>query len=186
MASFEKAIGVVLEHEGDGGGRAVPGDPGGATRWGVTQTTLLRARRVIRGLPEHVRDLTRAQAVTIYKALWWDAAPYALLTDDGVATKLFDLAVNVGEYRAHRFLWFAAEALGLIRAPTDGSETGFPVELAEAANRANPGVLVSLLKQRQRDHYARWIAQAPEREKFRKGLMRRADWPPCPSQAVPS
>jgi lysozyme family protein len=97
---FEKAIEIVLQHEG--GFVHHPRDPGGATKFGITRETLSRAR----GRPvsiEDVRELTRAEAVAIYRWLYWDV----VLADElppGLDLAVFDLAVNSGPGRAVRML----------------------------------------------------------------------------------
>jgi len=66
---FEQAVDIVLQHEG--GFVQHPRDPGGATKFGITRETLSRAG----GCPvsvEDVRELTRAEAVAIYRWLYWD------------------------------------------------------------------------------------------------------------------
>ncbi|MCC2654360.1 MAG: hypothetical protein K0Q60_4526 [Microvirga sp.] len=67
---FEKAVEIVLQHEGGFVHHAR--DPGGATKFGITRETLSR----VRGRPvtiEDVRELTRAEALAIYRWLYWDA-----------------------------------------------------------------------------------------------------------------
>ncbi|MEE1654890.1 glycosyl hydrolase 108 family protein [Microvirga sp. CF3062] len=97
---FEKAVEIVLQHEG--GFVHHPRDPGGATKFGITRETLSR----VRGRPasvEDVRELTRAEAMAIYRWLYWDA----VRADDmppGLDLAVFDLAVNSGPARAVRML----------------------------------------------------------------------------------
>src|SRR5207302_958519 len=60
MATFDKAIGTVLEHEG--GYSFDPNDPGGETKYGIS-------RKAYPGLD--VKALTLDQAKAIYKRDYW-------------------------------------------------------------------------------------------------------------------
>ncbi|MCD6073099.1 MAG: hypothetical protein K0S42_3615 [Microvirga sp.] len=97
---FDHAVELVLQHEGGFVHHAQ--DPGGATKFGITRETLSR----VRGRPatiEDVRALTRAEAVAVYRRLYWDA----VRGDDlppGLDLAVFDLAVNSGPARAVRML----------------------------------------------------------------------------------
>ena len=122
---FEKAVEIVLQHEG--GFADHPRDPGGATKFGITRETLSRAR----GRPasvEDVRELTRAEAMAIYRWLYWDVVRADELPP-GVDLAVFDLAVNSGPVRAVRML---QNVLGV---PADGIIG--PVTL-KAARHADP------------------------------------------------
>jgi lysozyme family protein len=122
---FHQAVELVLQHEG--GFVDHPRDPGGATKFGITRETLSRAR----GGPasvEDVRELTRAEAVTIYRRLYCDV----LRADEmpsGIDLAVFDLAVNSGPVRAVRMLQ------AVLRVTADGIVG--PVTL-KAAWRADP------------------------------------------------
>src|SRR5437660_12165949 len=98
MATFDKAIGTVLEHEG--GYSFDPNDPGGETKYGIS-------RKAYPGLD--VKSLTLEQAKAIYKRDYWI---YSRIQDQDVATKVFDMAVNLGPPAAHRLLQTALLALG--------------------------------------------------------------------------
>ena len=97
---FHLAVELVLQHEG--GFVHHPQDPGGATKFGITRKTLSR----VRGRPatiEDVRALTRAEAVAVYRGLYWDAVRGDELPP-GLDLAVFDLAVNSGPVRAVRML----------------------------------------------------------------------------------
>jgi lysozyme family protein len=97
---FDHAVELVLQHEGGFVHHAQ--DPGGATKFGITRETLSRVRRRPATI-EDVRALTRAEAVAVYRRLYWDA----VRGDDlppGLDLAVFDLAVNSGPARAVRML----------------------------------------------------------------------------------
>lgn len=124
-AGFQWCASHVLGVEG--GEVNHPRDPGGHTKFGVTQTTLDRAHALIAGLPPNVGDLTGAQALQVYEALYWRPVrgddlplPLALLT--------FDAAVNQSPERAARFLQAA------VGVPVDGSVGSRTVAAAQRAD----------------------------------------------------
>ncbi|KKL48233.1 hypothetical protein LCGC14_2327530, partial [marine sediment metagenome] len=93
MASFDKAIPTILKHEG--GYVHDPLDPGGETNFGISK----------RAFPElDIKNLTSGQAVDIYRERYWLHHIYDGIVNQDIATKVFDLAVNMGHRAAHRLL----------------------------------------------------------------------------------
>jgi lysozyme family protein len=93
----DQAIALMLLIEG--GEANVKGDPGGHTKYGITQSTLDKLRAPAYALPDNVADLTAGQAASIYKTVHWaairgDELPPAL------APLVLNAAVNMGEPRA--------------------------------------------------------------------------------------
>ena len=75
MASFQVFLPLLLRFEG--GFVDDPADPGGATNKGITlQTFQAHARQLLAVAPtlENLKNLSDAQAGTLYKALYWDRA----------------------------------------------------------------------------------------------------------------
>lgn len=87
---FLKAVDLIFKHEG--GLVDHPADPGGLTKYGISQ----------RAYPDvDIRNLTKPGAASIYYRDYWlkvkgDSLPY------GVALQIFDMAVNAGVRRAVR------------------------------------------------------------------------------------
>lgn len=82
--SFERAVEIVLELEG--GYVDDPHDPGGRTKWGISQSAY----------PEmDIANLTRAQAVTLYRQDYWNACKCSLMPWPW-SLYVFDAAVNQG------------------------------------------------------------------------------------------
>ncbi len=80
-----------------------PQDPGGATRYGITEKSLQKARKVLKGLPEYLRDLSPREASRIFYAFYYlpggcSALPYPL------SLAHFDGAVHCGVDRAGKLL----------------------------------------------------------------------------------
>lgn len=91
MNDFKKAVEFVLKHEG--GYVNDPHDAGGETNYGISK----------RAYPNvDIKNLTRDQAIEIYKRDYWDKLPATLPA--AVHCVLFDCAVNAGIGRALRIL----------------------------------------------------------------------------------
>lgn len=72
-----------------------PDDPGGATRWGITER-VARAN----GYTGSMRDLPRDRAKQIYRAQYFEKPGFAAVAklSAPVAEELFDTGVNMGPY----------------------------------------------------------------------------------------
>lgn len=119
--NFDAAFEVLLKHEG--GFVDHPADPGGKTRFGITEAVARQA-----GYTGDMRELPMPQAKEIYRTEYWarvraDELPPAL------RYAVFDAAVNSGNGQSIRWL---QRALGV----RDDGILG-PVTVA-AANAANP------------------------------------------------
>ena len=95
---FLIAVDRVLLNEG--GYSSNPADPGGATNFGISA-------RQHPGLD--IATLTRDAAVKIYWREWWQRFGFARLPD-AVASKTFDLSVNMGAGHAIQCLQRALRA----------------------------------------------------------------------------
>ncbi len=107
MADFEKAVARVFVHEG--GFVNDSNDSGGATNMGITRGTLSDWRGVVVTVDD-VRDLTRAEAASIYRAGYWDAMRLDQITDQKLANAVMDFGVNAGVRRAVKILQMAVNA----------------------------------------------------------------------------
>ena len=103
MAEFTPAVEIVLAHEGGLTNAAVASvDSGGITNFGISLKLLQRTNPKASAdeLEESIRSLTRDQAIEIYRKLFW-LDVYAQITEQSVANKIFDMAVNMGTEAAH-------------------------------------------------------------------------------------
>lgn len=156
MAQFERAIPLLLEHEG--GYVNDPADPGGETKFGISR----------RSYPDlDIAALTREQAEDIYRRDFWR---YDDFIEQGVATKVFDMAVNMGAAKAHTLLQVALNGLG-DRVAVDGR---LGPQTRAAVNRSDGRRLLQELRATQAVFYARLVLRKPRLEKFLRGWMRRA------------
>lgn len=99
--NFDLAFDALLGHEG--GYVDNPKDPGGATRWGITE-------RVARsnGYTGRMQDLPVSVAKQIARVEYWDAVKADKLPE-GLRYAVFDAAYNSGVSQATRWLQRALE-----------------------------------------------------------------------------
>jgi hypothetical protein len=122
-----------------------PIDPGGATKFGVTQRTLSDWRGHAVSVDD-VRDLTEEEARAIYQRLYLE--PFSYLTDGALKAQVVDIAVNSGHGTARTLL-------GLARLQTER-----PVGVQLVIERLQ--------------HYARIVKAKPSQAKYLLGWTRRA------------
>lgn len=159
MSNFDEAIKTVLRHEG--GYVNNPADPGGETKYGISK----------RSYPNlDIKNLTSERAAAIYKADWWDRFRYETIDDQRVATKIFDMSVNMGSKQAHKLLQRAVNAAGG-SIEVDGMIG--PQTLA-AVNAVPACCVMSALKAEQAAYYRLIIEKNSALKTFEKGWMIRA------------
>lgn len=100
-ANYENCLAITLKLEG--GDVNHPDDPGGKTRWGITQAAY-DDWRVSKGYSKRsVFKMERYEMLQIYKSNYWDAVGGDTLTA-GVDLATWDYGVNSGPTRARRVL----------------------------------------------------------------------------------
>lgn len=177
--AFDAALTVVLEHEG--GYVDDPDDPGGATNWGVS----LRTLRALGDLEfdvdgdgdidaDDIKALSRDDAGAFYRKVFWDRHGYGRFGDLMVATKVFDLAVNMGPGGGHKVLQRALRACGQDMA--DDGVLGPQTLAAVIAVIRSFGAeaLLAALRSEAAGYYRSLIAAKPVRAKYERGWLRRA------------
>ena len=134
-------------------------DPGGATAWGIT---LKKATEYGITTVDALKAITPQQLMGIYKSFW----RFDKLEDQRVATKLLDMAVNMG----------LKTAIEIAQREAGSEADGLYGPKTEAAINACPptGGLLRLLCVGARYHYENVIADRPASEKYRDGWMERA------------
>jgi lysozyme family protein len=95
---FDRAFDILLNHEGGYAERSFADDPGGKTKYGITEMT---ARS--NGYTGDMRDLTIEQAKSIYRKSFWDACQCDVMPDP-LKYPLFDAAVNSGVGQSIKWL----------------------------------------------------------------------------------
>ena len=156
---FDWAIEVVLRHEG--GYRQSHHNPEDESQFGLS-------KRLYPTLDIH--QLSREQAVEIYRRDWWYAYGYSQIKDIMLATKLLDLSVQLGAGTAHRIIQRAlrASGFGVVEDGVLGAKT------LKAVNQTMPSSLLAALRA-EAAGYCRWLAQrCPELEQNLEGWLKRA------------
>jgi hypothetical protein len=164
-ADFNTAVAVVLKHEG---GYLEDHQTGEISKFGITAEFL----RSI-GLPhdpEFIRNLTPEQAIQIYRVHWWEKYGVGRIGNQQVATKVFDLAVNLGPQRATRLLQQALVHCGA-QLTVDGL---LGERTIAAANEAPAECVLNQLRALAAEHYRTLAAKDPKYLPYLKGWLERA------------
>ena len=171
---FNRAVAVVLSHEGGFSNHG--SDPGGATNHGIS-LRWLKTQGLYGDLDddgdvdiEDILAIDIGHATRIYREKFWQKNHYDRVIDCDVATKVFDMSVNMGAYQAHKILQRALNSIG-DRLAVDGVIG--PITVA-ATNTANPDDLLEALRHEQRLFYLSLIKRRPSLAVFEKGWLRRA------------
>lgn len=156
---FPAAVANLLKLEG-GYEPAGTGDPGGETNFGISK----------RAYPNlDIKNLTKAKATAIYFSDYWLAGHLEQLPYQGVATKMLDMCVNMGDVRGIKLL---QQVLGWWLPVTIDGKLG-PKTLAACAMLTDQE-LVDNLRICAADYYKGLAADHPALRKFLNGWLRRA------------
>ncbi len=173
MSNFDKAISVILQHEG--GWVSNPVDPGGETNFGISIKFIhangLQPQElgILNFLPGCLKGLTVDKAKELYKKYFWK---YDSILNDLVATKIFDCAVNCGPTAAHKIAQRAANSLGA-HLKDDGALGNLSVA---AINACQPTAFVDAMAVQMSAYYQAIIAHNPSLSVFLKNWTKRANW----------
>lgn len=174
-ASFDNAIDTILAHEG--GFADNPNDPGGTTNFGIS----LRFAQRYLGLEldldgdgdvdeDDIRLMSPEEAIEIYYDHWWVRNSYDRIDAQEVATKIFDLAVNMGSRQAHRLLQRGCRACGWTL--LDDGLLG-PKSM-HAINSIRPAQLLIAMRSEAAGFYRQLASQKTEFHEFLNGWLNRA------------
>ena len=180
MAEFLKALPTVLFHEGlleDN-----PADPGKITNFGISlqwlkQTGALSPEDFKTCDINHdgtinaqdIKSLTKEDVQNLYKMYWWDKSDYDKIADQDIATKIFDLAVNMGTHAAVLCAQRAVRAAIGLQLVLDGR---LAFGTVTALNMCDPKILMAAIKSESAGYY-RGIKSSAAAE-FINGWLKRA------------
>lgn len=166
--SWDRAIAFTLRWEG--GFVNDPLDRGGATNMGITQAVLSAAYASGLVNCQNVRYLTKAEAITIYKARYWDAydwGGYPAPIDE----IMFDATVNNGIGNAAKFAQRACVSLGS-KLDIDGKWG--PLSRRALYEQAwERAALAKMLLVKRLNFYDAIVAAHPDQIRFLKGWRNR-------------
>ena len=183
MTNFDWAVQCVLHHEG--GWTDNPNDPGGATNFGIS-LRYLQARGDLDGdgLPDgdmdgdgdvdvdDIRAIDSGDAIELYRTGFWLPNMLDRVRSELVATKIFDMAVNMGSRQAWKLVQRSANKLGS-DLTVDGLVGGFTISAVNSYLRSDYD-LVNVIRDRQANFYETIIERKPKLATFRLGWRRRA------------
>lgn len=159
--TVDEVIDAILIREGGYVDHAA--DKGGPTNLGITQSTLTdwRKRPVTK---QDVRDLTRAEAREIYRAMYIDRPGFNAIESHALRALAVDCAVNHGPRNAVKMLQRAARVF------PDGV---FGPNSKEQVNRMDASALFRRLCAERAKFYGQLITRDPSQAVFAAGWMNR-------------
>jgi lysozyme family protein len=169
-SSFEEAIDKVLKEEG--GLSDDKDDKGGITKFGISQRFLqgLEGRKV---KAQDIRNLTREDAVDIYKKFWWDKYEYGKIDYQPLADKILDISVNMGPFEAALLL---EKACKIKRDAFPSSKLSLQlINYINALSEEEKKHILLDLKLLSINYYINIADRNRRQEKFLKGWIKRAE-----------
>lgn len=163
-SKFETAFQYTLSNEG--GYTDDPNDHGGCTNYGLTLKDCLEASWLGIQNCEDLKGMTVAQARSVYYQLYW---LFGEVGDTRVATKLFDMTVNMGPH-AILLAQRAANNCG-VPIPVDGK---FGPITKNAINNTDPDKYLAELVDQSLSYYERIVERDPSQVVFLNGWSARA------------
>ena len=174
MGCFSKALPVILKHEG--GFSDHKDDPGKATNFGIS-LRWLKTEGLYGDLDDDgdvdiddIKAIDFSVASRIYREKWWNRNHYDRIKDCDLATKVFDMCINMGSRQAHKIVQRSLSNLGN-RLVVDGIIGPVTMTLI---NTVNTDALLEAIRDEQRRFYLRLIDKKPSLSVFKKGWLRRA------------
>jgi lysozyme family protein len=153
---FNRVIEVVLRNEGGDAIVENPSDPGGLTRWGVSQ----RSYPLL-----DIRNLTKERAIDIYYQDYWLKGDFELLTNPDLILDLFDMSVNVG----------LRTAIKLLQRMVGTIDDGYIGQITTNAISSFEDDIVEEYKKRRKLFYVTLAQNKPTLRVFLKGWLARVD-----------
>lgn len=177
MSEFSKAISLVLKHEGLYSDN--PNDPGGPTMYGISL-------RFLKGLGDggdlnndgmvdinDIKEMELSDAMRLYYDNFWNKYHYERASSQPIATKIFDLSVNMGAGTAHKLVQTAINRI-LIEKDKLKVDGILGTKSFNALNGIKPGLLMEALCSQAEKHYDSLVIKYPDLKPFLKGWHNRA------------
>lgn len=168
MANFEEAITFVLRNEDPQLSGVVTEDSGGRTRFGI-------AERFHPGLGDEFyrgpADAALEVARDIYRRRYWEAIRGDEIRDQKIATKLLDMAVNMGVRQAVVLCQRVVNSIMEFHLAEDGI---VGTQTMAKLNEADPSLLLAHLREACGTFYQHLAAVRPEAQPYLRGWLARA------------
>ena len=184
MSNFETAVEKVLEHEGGYVDHA--NDPGGATNYGISLRFVKQSTGIDLDVDgdgdidaDDIKAMTPDQAKEIYKTEFWEKYGYDMIENSDVATKIFDMCVNMGPRQAHKLVQRACNAAtnskDLVEDGILGNKSFEAVNEIGLALTSSSASLLDPIREVQSNFYKTLAEKKPKLQVFLKGWLRRAN-----------
>jgi lysozyme family protein len=182
MSELRLALPTIFLHEG----RYVNNikDPGGATNYGISLRFLLqngdldKDGRLDGDIDrdgdvdiDDIKKMTLEDAAHLYDLYFWSRHGYSRVDDQAIATKVFDLAINMGSVGAHKCIQRALRAASNYKVAEDGV---IGKESFKAINTSNPVKLLPSLKSEAAGYYRSIRLKGGNEKEFINGWLNRA------------
>ena len=118
--------------------------------------------------------MRKDQAVAIYRECYWLTGIYDAIVNQDIATKVFDLAVNMGHRAAHRLLQKALRKYKNFYETNIKVDGVFGPKTLGAVNAIHAPLLLSELRIQAAVYYVNLMVKKPGLVRFAYNWMRRA------------
>jgi lysozyme family protein len=182
VADLKLALPTIFLHEG----RYVNNskDPGGATNYGISLRFLVDTGDLNNdGWPDgdvnhdgkidikDIKEMSVDDATHLYDLYFWSKYGYARIIDQEIATKVFDLSINMGAVGAHKCAQRAVRSVTAVVLADDGI-LGF--QSLTTINSINPIQLMPALKSEAAGYYRSIRLKQNNEKEFITGWLNRA------------
>ena len=168
MASFDEAIRFVLRNEDPHLSGIVTEDSGGRTRFGIAERFHPELGEGSYAAPT---EAALEAAREIYSIDYWEPIRGDEIRDQGIATKLLDMAVNMGVRQA---VVLAQRALNVDAIPRISEDGIFGSKTLETLNGCEVEALTEYLRDACSAFYQHLAAVRPETQQYLRGWLARA------------
>lgn len=177
MADFETAVNLALKHEG--GFVDHPSDPGGATNFGISLRFLATQKEICGDFDQDgdvdyndIKNMEIDDAKRVYKVCWWDKYNFSALSNQRIADKLFDTAINCG---MRQCALLCQRAVNRVHQNPELKVDGlFGTKTLEMLNKINPDRFLPVFRSEQAAFYEALVKNNPKLSVFLKGWLKRS------------
>jgi lysozyme family protein len=174
---FEYAFNDLMKDEGGYSNQVL--DDGGPTNFGITQKELTRTYHDLR-LPLLVKNLSIDDAKRYYKIEWWDKYHCDAINSLAIASKFFNMAVNMGPIQATRII---QRTLNMNNYDIDEDGIMGPTTISTINELSNETYLTEadfmhLIILQQTEFYEWLVHKNPDLQIFLNGWINRAKYSP--------
>lgn len=187
MAEFLPAFELVQHHEfvvpksgvPDGSMTNDPDDPGGPTKYGMSLRFMMAHLIDVDGDKDvdihDVIALSWEQAKAEWKEWFWDLYGYDKISSQKLATKVFDLCLNMGPKKPHVFLQRALCKIGKI-VFVDGRIGPETLSAVNSLTESQINSVVAHICEFAKEYYSQIVAKRPRSKKYLNGWHKRAEF----------